>query len=151
MRELQEQIAVACSSEMTEARLGAFFQAMQNGDGVARMRLRVALDGMSLALEREVRMEARTTRDEANLNNVVAITWEPEGTVMFPRFEGTITVWSEDDPKRSVIELRGHYTPPLGAAGQVFDDAIGYRIALSTAQQFLRDIKTSVEDRSHST
>jgi hypothetical protein len=145
MKELRERIVVGCPYEKAEAKLLAFFSALENGDGVTRMRLRVILDGTSLALEREVRVVARAMRDEANLNKVVEIAWEPEGTVMFPRFEGTLSVWSEDDPARSFIELRGQYTPPLGAAGQVFDDAIGFKIAQSTAQQFLNDVKASVE------
>ena len=70
---------------------------------------------------------------------------------MFPRFEGTLVVWGEDDASSSFIELRGEYTPPLGAAGQVFDEAIGYRIAQTTAQQFLGDIKREIEARARFT
>ena len=92
---------------------------------ITRMRLRVPMDG-TVALEREVRIEAREARDDENLNNLMRIAWQPEGTVMFPRFEGTLVAWGEDDPAQSFIELRGHYTPPLGAAGQVFDELIGF-------------------------
>jgi len=112
------------------------------------MRLRVPMDGSLLAFEREVRIEARQSRDDDNLNSVVRVAWEPEGTVIFPRFEGTLIAWGEDDPMRSAIELWGHYTPPLGAAGQVFDDVIGYEIAKATAREFLRDIKRDIESRS---
>lgn len=146
MKELRERIAVEVPAEEAEAGLIAFFEAREDANGVTRMRLRVPMDG-AVALEREVRIEAREARDDQNLNNLMRIAWQPEGTVMFPRFEGTLVVWGEDDPKHSFIELCGHYTPPLGAAGQIFDEAIGYRIAQATAQQFLGDIKREIDAR----
>jgi hypothetical protein len=149
MKELRERIAVEVPVESAEAGLIAFFDAREDANGVTRMRLRVPMDG-AIALEREVRIEARETRDDQNLNNVMRIAWQPEGTVMFPRFEGTLVVWGEDDPQRSFVELSGHYTPPLGAAGQIFDEAIGYRIAQATAQQFLGDIKREIDARGRS-
>lgn len=147
MKELREQAPVACPVLETEAGLVTFFAARQDANGVTHMRLRVPMDGGSMSLEREVRVEARTGRDDDNLNNVVRVAWEPEGAVIFPRFEGALTVWGEDDPAASFIELRGQYTPPLGAAGQVFDEMIGHQIAQATAREFLRDIKREIESR----
>lgn len=149
MKELRERAPVGCPVDQTEAGLRAFFAARQDADGLTRMHLRVPMDG-TLSLDREVRVEARAGRDEDNLNNVVRIAWEPEETVIFPRFEGVLLAWGEDDPQHSFIELRGHYTPPLGAAGQVFDDVIGYKIAQTTAREFLRDIKRDIESRAAS-
>jgi len=146
MKELRERVAIGGPVEEAEAGLVSFFSAREDASGVARMRLRVPMDGV-VSLDREVRIEACETRDEDNLNNVMRIAWQPEGTVIFPRFEGTITAWGEDDPNVSFIELVGHYTPPLGAAGQVFDEAIGHRIARATAQQFLGDIRREIEAR----
>jgi len=150
MKQLRERIAVGCPVEDVEAGLIGFFEAREDAEGVTRMRLRVPMDG-KLALEREVRFEAHQTRDEQNLNNLIEIAWQPEGTVMFPRFEGTLVVWGEDDPASSFVELSGHYTPPLGAAGQVFDEIIGFKIAQTTAKQFLAEIKSEIEARGHFT
>jgi len=150
MKQLRERIAVGCPVEDVEAGLIGFFEAREDAEGVTRMRLRVPMDG-KLALEREVRFEAHQTRDEQNLNNLIEIAWQPEGTVMFPRFEGTLVVWGEDDPASSFVELSGHYTPPLGAAGQVFDEIIGFKIAQTTAKQFLAEIKREIEARGHFT
>ncbi len=147
MKELREQVPVVCPVEQTEAGLSAFFAARQDSDGVTHMRLRVPMDGSALSLEREVRVQAQVGRDDDNLNNVVRIAWEPENSVIFPRFEGTLLAWGEDNPTESSIELRGHYTPSLGAAGQVFDETIGYEIAQATAREFLRDIKRDIESR----
>ncbi len=146
MKELRERAALESPVEQTEAGLRAFFAAREDANGLTRMRLRVSMDG-ALSLDREVRIEAREGRDEGNLNNLVRIAWEPEGTVIFPRFEGTLLAWGEDDPAKSFIELRGHYTPPLGAAGQVFDELIGFAIAQATAREFLLDIKRDIESR----
>lgn len=147
MKELRERIAVECAVEATEAGLIAFFEVRQGVDGITRMRLRVVLDGSHVAIEREVRVTAQVGRDNDNLNDLVRITWQPEGTVVFPQFEGTLVAWGEDDPAKSFIELRGHYAPPLGAAGQVFDEVIGFKIAQATAHEFLRDIKREIEGR----
>ncbi|HTU68929.1 MAG TPA: hypothetical protein VMF11_01295 [Candidatus Baltobacteraceae bacterium] len=147
MKELRERIDVAAPVELTEAGLMAFFDVRQDANGVTRMRLRVVLDGSHVAIEREVRVTARAGRDDEGLNDLVRITWQPEGTVVFPQFEGTLVAWGGEDPASSVIELRGHYAPPLGAAGQVFDEAIGLRIAQATAHEFLRDIKREIESR----
>ena len=71
MKELRERIAVAGPAEEAEAGLMAFFDAREDASGVTHMRLRVPMDG-AVALEREVRIEARETRDEQNLNNLYA-------------------------------------------------------------------------------
>ncbi|MGB6985964.1 MAG: hypothetical protein WBD74_08355 [Candidatus Aquilonibacter sp.] len=148
MKELRERAAVECPAEEAETGLTAFFAVREDAGGVARMRLHVPMDGV-VSLDREVRIQARETRDDQNLNNVVRVAWQPEGTVIFPAFEGTLVVWGEDNPNISFIELRGEYTPPLGAAGQAFDELIGFRIARATAQQFLGDIRREIEARAH--
>lgn len=66
---------------------------------------------------------------------------------MSPKFEGTLVVWGEGERNRSYIELDGAYRPPLGTAGQILDEAIGHRIAESTAREFLKDLKRAVETR----
>ena len=71
------------------------------------------------------------------------ISWLPEGTGVFPAFRGTLMVRSENGT--SAIELDGTYTPPFGAAGQVFDATIGHRIAQATARELLKDLKAAVE------
>ena len=126
-------------------RLETFFAALGKGKGVARMRLRVPTDGVmhEIAIDREVCVEARRTRGEATLNDLMLITWVPEGTAVFPTFEGILIVRAVDDA--SAIELDGTYTPPFGVAGQVFDATIGHRIAESTARELLKDLKAAVE------
>jgi len=147
MKELRERIEVACPAGEAEEGLLAFFSAREDVDGMTRMRLRVPIAGSNLSLEREVRVEARRSRDDENLNDLVHVSWQAENAVVFPRFEGALIAWGDGSPETSFVELRGTYTPPLGVAGQLFDDAIGYQIAQATAQQFLRDVKRDIEGR----
>jgi hypothetical protein len=145
MTRLRDAISVASSAEQSMFRLERFFESLRGRDGVSRLRLRVPTDGPTrgLAIEREVCVEARRTRGEASLDDLMLITWVPEGTAVYPTFEGILIVRSENG--NSSIELDGTYTPPFGAAGQVFDATIGHRIAESTARELLKDLKAAVE------
>lgn len=147
---LRDHTAVRGSVPETQSRLESYFAGQRGRDGVARLRLRVPLDGPTrgLSLDREVRIEAWRDRDDANLNELIRIRWTPEGTVVFPRFSGTLVVWGEENPALSYIELDGEYNPPLGATGQLFDEVIGHRLAEATAREFLRDVKRGVESQS---
>ena len=147
MNHLRDHVSVARSVDEAKTRLDAFLTSLRGKDGVARMRLRVPIiaDGYQLSIDREVCVAAERARDEANLNDLIHITWHPEGSVVFPIFKGTLVVWGEDDPKVSFIELDGGYKPPFGAAGQAFDAVIGHRIAEQTARQLLNDLKAAVE------
>jgi hypothetical protein len=142
---LHDAISVDGSAERNMLRLERFFESLRGKDGVSRLRLRVPTDGpaQGLAIEREVRVEARRPRGEASLNDLMLITWLPEGTAVFPAFQGMLIVRSENGT--SSIELDGNYTPPFGVAGQVFDATIGHRIAQSTARELLKDLKAAVE------
>lgn len=148
MPRLHDTTLVHRSVEQTRAGLKRFFLLLRGKDGVARMRLRVPTDGArngyAISLDREVRVEAHSARNEGN-DDSIRIAWIPEGTMVFPTFEGRLLVRDESDPGVSRIELDGAYAPPFGAAGQLFDVTIGRRIAEATAREFLKDLKASVE------
>ncbi len=149
MTRLHDEMSVDCTIAETQARLDAFFASLRTRDGTARIRLRVPItsspSSYGIAIGREVRVEARHKRDEERDMDVVEIAWKPEGTSVFPHFEGTLAVKHDHAPERCTIELDGCYTPPFGAAGQVFDAAIGQQIAHATAREFLRDLKSAIE------
>jgi hypothetical protein len=148
MTQLRAGILVESAPAQSMARLEQFFTSLQDKDGVARIRLRVPTDGATreLSIDRAVRVEARRTRGEASLNDLMLIRWMPEGTGIFPTFEGVLIVATSDDGANvSSIELDGTYTPPFGSAGQVFDAIIGRRIAEATARELLKDLKRAIE------
>ena len=150
MTHLRDQISVRGTVIETEARLESHFALRRGHDGVARIRLRVPVSGTSqgLFIDREVRIEAWRDRDGQNLNDLIRIRWTAEGSVVFPKFAGTLVVWGENDPNVSFIELDGDYKPPLGATGELFDETIGFRIAQSTARELLKDLKNEIESQS---
>ena len=147
MTHLRDQTSVRGTVIQTEASLESYFASQRGLDGIARLRLRVPVSGTSpgLFIDREVRIEAWRDRDDQNLNDLIRIRWTPEGSVVFPKFAGTLVVWGESDPHLSFIELDGDYKPPLGAAGELFDETIGHRIAQSTARELLKDLKHGIE------
>ncbi|MBV8148694.1 MAG: hypothetical protein JO092_06365 [Candidatus Eremiobacteraeota bacterium] len=126
-----------------------YFAQRENSAGIAHLQLRVPLHGFGvkgLALEHDVRVIARRGRDDENLNDLIRISWEPEGHGPYPGFSGTLVTWAEHDPKQSFIEIDGTYTPPLGIAGEAFDKAVGHSIATRTAHLLLEDIARDISD-----
>jgi hypothetical protein len=149
MAHLRDQTSARGTVAQTEARIESYFASRRGLDGIARMRVSVPVNGTSqrLFLDREVRIEAWRDRDDQNLNDLIRIRWTPEGSVVFPQFKGTLVVRGEEDPELSFIELDGDYEPPLGAAGELFDETIGHHIAQSTAREFFKDLKRGMESQ----
>ena len=105
------------------------------------VRLRVPLLGAGgPALEKEVNVKY-STRAGKGEHRPWSLSWEPIGGGPFPRFEGELTI----DTATPSLLLEGEYTPPLGAAGQVFDAVMGARIASVTALEFLRSVAEQME------
>lgn len=146
-RRLRDHIELGCPLAEAETRVAEYFAAHRRPDGETHVRLRVPLGGLGLpaglALEREVTARCRRGRDADNLNDVILIDWNA-GDDPFPTFEGTLVTWAEGDPSRSFVELDGSYEPPFGAAGEIFEEAIGHEIAGRTARSLLDDIAAFV-------
>ena len=149
MRRLRDRIQIDLPLDETQPRIDAYFESLRGAGGVATVRLRVPIKGtgaaLGLSIEREVCIEARNTRDDNNLNDVVRVAWRAEGSSLFPEFKGVLVVWAEADPQRSFVEIDGEYKPPLGMTGEIFDAIAGVQIAKSTAREFLNDLKRAVE------
>ena len=150
VKRVRESIAVRCPIDAAQSRLEAYFAQRRDSDGKTRLPLRVTLDGRGLlhglALEHDVNVTAYTDRDDQNLNDLIRISWAPDGGGPFPTFTGTLVVWAEHDPRRSFIELDGTYSPPGGTGGEAFDDAVGHAIARRTARELLDDIARAIGD-----
>lgn len=71
------------------------------------------------------------------------IKWTPEPAGRFPDFEGELTIL----PLAGDTELSiwGEYTPPLGRFGAGFDQWIGRRLAQTTIDRLLKDLKNVLE------
>jgi hypothetical protein len=80
-------------------------------------------------------------------NSAYSIAWQPVGPGPFPAFAGTIFVTPSDEKEtESIVTLDGHYHPPLGVAGDVFDAIVGKHIAQASAADLLERISLFIDD-----
>jgi hypothetical protein len=150
MTRLKESTLLNCTADQTQQGLEDFFNSLRKRDGVARLRLRVPVRGATeygLSLDREVVIEARRALHGGEVPERFEIAWMSEGSVAFPRFEGTLGIGGKSASGHCCIELDGSYTPPFDGAGKIFDADIGHQIAQATAREFLKDLKSAIESR----
>ncbi len=82
-----------------------------------------------------------------NDRHAYAVAWQPAQPGPFPSFAGTIFVSANDgEPSESIVTLDGHYHPPLGVAGDVFDAIVGRHIAQASAADLLERITMYVDN-----
>lgn len=140
MREVRQTISLAVPGAQAERCILEFFERHRTADGDIEIPLSVPLGEFgvpgNLLLERTVNVHVAKRRDAQNLNDEIAMRWDPGSDEPFPSFSGTLVVWSEN-AATTFVELRGTYEPPLGVAGKLFDDALGHVLAKRTAHQFL--------------
>jgi hypothetical protein len=64
----------------------------------------------------------------------------------FPAFAGTLFITpSEAADRESIVTLDGHYHPPLGVAGDMFDALVGKHIAQASATDLLERISLYID------
>jgi hypothetical protein len=76
-------------------------------------------------------------------NDALAFAWQPRWRG-FPPFGATLSLRAEGPDTQLVLE--GSYEPPGGAAGRIFDQVVGKRLAARTMDALLQDITQHVED-----
>jgi hypothetical protein len=111
-----------------EPLLRAFFAASRVGNGT-----HTAIDG----IERVHLPDGMTP--------CYTVHWEAEDGGPYPSFDGELTVDADENFNGFWIVLTGAYIPPGGTAGQLFDLAVGNRIAKNTARGLLREIRVEIE------
>lgn len=148
MSEVRESIALEVPEDRAERCILHFFERYRAPDGTISIPLQVDLGEFGvpggLRLARAVTVHVQKRRDAQNLNDEIAIRWEPGDGGPFPSLNASLIAWSET-PDRTLVELRGTYEPPLGVAGRLFDDAVGHRIAQHTARAFLSTLAEGAE------
>ena len=83
--------------------------------------------------------------DPSHLHHTTAISWMPERGGPFPKFVGFLLIEADENYGMSRLALEGDYEPPFGAAGKVFDAAVGRTIARVTARHLLDTLRDSLE------
>jgi hypothetical protein len=83
---------VRCAPAVTASLIERALQRISAGE---KLNVRVPADVVGIhspiALEQDVRFHVAHARDQAGLNDVLTISWEPEGDVLVPAFCGILT------------------------------------------------------------
>jgi len=135
-------VALDCSEAEAEHLLPRYFAAHRDASGKIVLRLRLPLGDLGIP--------GRLDVSRAVVARIYRIRWKPEDGGPFPEFCGRLTIWSEEYPKGSFLEIDGTYEPPLGTViGAAFDATVGRSIAVRTAQALLEDIRTGIDMLRH--
>jgi hypothetical protein len=96
-------------------------------------------------LERRIVATLYPLRSISDPHPTYSVTWAPETNGPFPAFAGALAVERSACADRFGLIMSGHYEPPLGVVGALFDAALGRRIARASARDLLRSIASYVE------
>ncbi len=148
MNHINVSVLIARTSEETVARLESFFRDYAP-EAEMTFTLHAPFDvsklNVGLTLHRDV--TARVT-PLGDAGRAYAIAWQPVAAGPFPAFAGTIFISSsETDTAKSLVTLDGHYHPPMGVAGDLFDAVVGQHIAQASATNLVERISAYVEGR----
>jgi hypothetical protein len=98
-------------------------------------------------------VQVANARQVGDMTPRYAIHWSAESGGPYPVFEGQLIVEADEVYECFWLAMAGGYVPPGGAVGALFDIVAGRRIADSTAQAFLEELRRQIEftfaDREH--
>jgi hypothetical protein len=135
-----------CPAEAASAFIEPALRAICEGDVLTlRVPLEPTVPGRGFMLEHDVRFRIAHSRDASGLNDLVAITWDPDSAIPMPEFRGTITADWNADGTGFILEIEGEYDPPGVLAGKSFDALVGSRIARTTMHDLLRRTARAIE------
>jgi len=144
MSELLERRIVACPYHLAQGYLAQSVEARADSGETGTLTLSLAVPGGELVKDVVVRFGRAV--DPMHFDQPWQIHWKPQAGP-YPDFEGELAVRADETYATSQLELRGAYRPPGGALGEVFDWAVGTRIARATAQALLERIGGGMEAR----
>jgi hypothetical protein len=82
--------------------------------------------------------QIRDVTDDTMVHEALMVIWQSRLRLPLPDFHGLLTVRVR--APGTEVSIHGSYVPPFGIAGQLFDAAIGQRIAHATLRKLLGDI-----------
>ncbi len=139
---------VRCPCDRLERYVAAYLETCRREDGTIHLTLGpLPTHTLGFNLERPVVVHVQLGPDPAGLNQVLHVSWEPDGGGPFPAFSGILTAEPLEGPDRddSLLALDGNYEPPGGAPGRLFDETIGYSIARGSARALLDRLRDGAE------
>jgi hypothetical protein len=149
MSDISERLVVHCPDREASRHLAAFVAEHNVGDGTLRIALRLPnsmfADRRAL-IERRVVATLYPLRSISDPHPTYSVTWSPQGGGPFPEFSGALAVEKSALDECFGLLISGHYDPPFGSVGSLFDAALGRRIAHTSARDLLRSIADYVEN-----
>ncbi|HMD03355.1 MAG TPA: hypothetical protein VKG44_10375 [Candidatus Baltobacteraceae bacterium] len=136
---------VQCPPQDADTYLDYYLSNLMAGDGTFEFDLRVPAPAHLFEVEKRVVAKVAFVRDLGGRNQLIRLDWHAKGGGPFPVFEGTLSTTDDDAATGTVIALSGQYAAPGGAAGQLFDDALGYRIARASVRELLERVRDGME------
>jgi hypothetical protein len=137
---------VRCGPTVIASLIEPALRRLSNGETLS---VRVPSDVIGIrspiTLEQEVRFRFAHACEQDGLNDILTISWEPEGNIFVPAFCGILTSDPDVDSAESILVLQGAYSPPGGPVGKAFDEAFGFRIARATMHDLLRRLARAIE------
>jgi len=137
---------------LSEARgyFGRFVRDIESeGSGRIVLTVKVPLERLGIdrcvAVSKAVSVHFSPIAKPDAIKQLMAVSWEPEGGGVFPKFTGTVGVEAEETVSASFITLDGSYDPPLAVIGDAFDAIVGKHIARQTARNLLDEIAITIE------
>jgi hypothetical protein len=149
MSDISERLVVHCPDQEASRHLAAFLAGHRGEDGRVHIALRLP---MTMFADRQSLIERRVVATLYPLHSLdephptYSVTWTAKGGGPFPDFAGALAV--EKRPRDDCFGLivSGHYEPPFGMIGTMFDATFGRRIAHASARDLLRSIADYVEN-----
>jgi len=119
----------------------------RNGRVILRLQAPLKEAGIptGLIVAKDVVAEFNYVDSPGALEEKTNVCWKPQDGSPYPAFNGSITIEADEDYGSSWLRLEGSYDPPFGIAGDIFDAAIGKRIALATARELLERLRDAME------
>jgi hypothetical protein len=153
MTDISERLVVHCPAKEASHHLSAFIAEHQLGDGTIRIGLRLPISlfaNRRSLIERQVVATLYPLRAAHDPHPTYSVTWSPRGGGPFPDFAGALAVEKSAHNDFFGLLVSGHYEPPFGTVGALFDAALGRRIAQASARDLLRSIADYIENaRAH--
>ncbi len=126
--------------------LRRYFASRIGRDGAARIPVRVPTVATHVTpcvrFEREVYVEVRMPEGARAAS--AQVSWRPEGSAVFPSFDGRLAWHRLPENAGARIAVDGFTTPPGEDNGYRFDPAIGAQLAEATAHAFLLAVRLAV-------
>ena len=151
MSDISERLVVHCPDREASRHLAAFISEHTVGGGRVDIALRLPFTMFAdrrAAIERRVIATLHPLRAISDPHPTYSVSWTPKSGGPFPEFSGALAVEKSSLDDCFGLIVSGHYEPPFGRVGAMFDATFGRRIARAAARDLLQTIAGYVEKAS---